>query len=93
MSTTGLKNLTKKALTSFLTAAPENTAFISSWSALDAAIAGESPQGIADEAMRGGRMGWRLRLDFRRLLLSPKPRNSEWLSKRPLQMSVEDFLG
>jgi hypothetical protein len=37
-SSAGIKGLIRKGMTSFLTAAPENTAFISSWSALDAVL-------------------------------------------------------
>lgn len=38
MSAAGIKNLVRKSITSFLLAAPENTAFISSWSAFDAVM-------------------------------------------------------
>jgi len=36
LSGAGLKNLVRKGITSFLTSSPENVAFISSWTALDA---------------------------------------------------------
>jgi len=69
LSPAGIKNLARKALVSFLTAAPENATFIGSWSALDAAIKGESPQGIAEEAIRGA--GWGLALTAGLSLIAP----------------------
>lgn len=69
LSSTGIKDLSRKALTSFLTAAPENAAFIGSWSGLDAAIKGESPQGIADEVVRGA--GWGLALTAGLSVIAP----------------------
>ena len=69
LSAAGLKNLGRKALTSFLTAAPENAAFIGSWSGLDAAMKGESPEGIAEEVVRGA--GWGLALTAGLSMIAP----------------------
>lgn len=69
LSPAGLKSLGRKALTSFLTAAPENAAFIGSWSGLDAALKGESPEGIAEEALRGA--GWGLALTAGLSVIAP----------------------
>jgi hypothetical protein len=54
LSGAGIKNLLRKGVTSFLTAAPENTAFISSWSALDAFMKGGD---IKEEAISGAKWG------------------------------------
>jgi len=69
LSAAGLKNLGRKALTSFLTAAPENATFIASWSGLDAAMKGESPAGIAEETARGA--GWGLALTAGLSMIAP----------------------
>lgn len=59
-SVAGIKDITRKGVESFLTAAPENVAFISSWSGLDAVIAGKSEPEILEEMARGA--GWGLAL-------------------------------
>ncbi|MCK5020386.1 MAG: hypothetical protein KAS32_25340, partial [Candidatus Peribacteraceae bacterium] len=75
LSSAGIKNLSRKVLTSFLTASPENVVFIGSWSGLDAAIKGESPQGIADEVIRGA--GWGLALTAGLSMIVPVAQASE----------------
>lgn len=57
MSSAGVKGLVRKGMTSFLLASPENTAFISSWSAFDAAMKGED---VKEAAISGA--GWGLAL-------------------------------
>ncbi|GAG19793.1 unnamed protein product, partial [marine sediment metagenome] len=60
LSKVGLKNLARKTLMSFLRAAPENTAFIASWSAADALKKGKSAKEIGIETVKGA--GWGLGL-------------------------------
>lgn len=56
MSASGIKNLTRQSLITFLRAAPENMAFIASWSALDAVMAGQTIKGVGIAAAKGA--GW-----------------------------------
>lgn len=56
MSASGLKNLTRQSLITFLRAAPENMAFIASWSALDAVMEGQTIKGVGVAAAKGA--GW-----------------------------------
>lgn len=57
LSKPGLKNLARKTLMSFLRAAPENTAFIASWSAADALKKGKSAKEIGQQAIKGAEWG------------------------------------
>lgn len=57
LSKKGMKELGRKTLTSFLEAAPENTQFIGSWSALDALKKGKEPTEIGKEYVRGVKVG------------------------------------
>jgi len=58
LSVPGLKNLARRTVVSFLQAAPENTAFISSWSALDALASGKSAKQIGQSAAGGATTGF-----------------------------------
>jgi len=56
LSGTGIRNLFRQGLISFLQAAPENITFVASWAGLDSLIAGNSPKQIAIDAAKGA--GW-----------------------------------
>jgi hypothetical protein len=56
LSGAGIRNLLRQGLVNFLQAAPENTAFVGSWSGLDSALKGNPPKQIAFDTAKG--MGW-----------------------------------
>jgi len=57
LSRSGLKNLARNTIRSFLSAAPENIAFVSSWSAADALREGKALPEIQKSAIRGALWG------------------------------------
>lgn len=56
LSGAGMRNLLRQGLVNFLQAAPENVAFIGSWSGLSSVMAGNSPKQVALDAAKGA--GW-----------------------------------
>lgn len=75
LSGAGIRNLLRQGLVNFLQAAPENTAFVGSWSGLDSALKGNLPKQIALDAAKG--MRWALGLTAGLAFLAPLVKTPE----------------